>query len=172
MLGKKNYIDKTAVLIGDVQLGQAVSIFPNVVIRADVNCISIGDNTNIQDSSILHVTRKSPENPKGYPLIIKENVTIGHGVKLHGCTIENNVLLGIASIVLDNAVIEKNVIVGAGSLVPPNKILKSGYLYFGSPCKEIRKLTKEEIQAIEKSAQNYIKLKDDYLQGKFPHKNQ
>lgn len=155
-------IDPTAVVIGDVDLGKDVSIWPNAVVRGDVNYILIGAQTNVQDGSILHVTHKSAEIPEGYPLIIGEQVTIGHKTVLHGCRIGDRVLIGMGAIILDGAVIENDVMIGAGSLVPPNKHLKSGWLYFGSPVKPIRSLSKEERYALQKSAENYVELKNHY----------
>lgn len=156
-------IDKTSVVIGDVKLADDVSIWPLVVIRADVNYVTIGSRTNIQDGSILHVTHKSSYNPQGHPLIIGEDVTIGHKVMLHGCSIGNRVLVGMGSILLDGVTIEDDVIVGAGSLVPQNKRLESGFLYFGNPVKQIRPLTQTELTGLLYSANNYVKWKDDYL---------
>ncbi|MCE1631240.1 gamma carbonic anhydrase family protein, partial [Enterobacter hormaechei] len=118
------------------------------VIRGDVNYVSIGARTNIQDGSILHVTHKTTDNPDGFPLIVGDDVTIGHKVILHGCTIGNQVLIGMGSILLDGSVIEDNVIIGAGSLVAPGKILESGYLYIGSPARQARKLKPEELKGL------------------------
>lgn len=155
-------IDPTAVVIGDVDLGTDVSIWPHAVVRGDVNYILIGAQTNIQDGSVLHVTHKSAEIPEGYPLVIGEQVTIGHNAVLHGCRIGDRVLIGMGAIILDGAVIENDVMIGAGSVVPPNKHLKSGWLYFGSPVKPIRSLSKEEKHALRKSAENYVELKNHY----------
>lgn len=134
-----------------------------VVIRGDVNSVSIGARTNIQDGSVLHVTHKSSYNPDGNPLVIGEDVTVGHKVMLHGCTIGNRVLVGMGSIVLDGATIEDDVMIGAGSLVPQNKRLESGYLYLGSPVKQIRPLKDTELEGLRYSANNYVKWKDEYL---------
>ncbi|MEX0445985.1 gamma carbonic anhydrase family protein [Xenorhabdus sp. SGI246] len=162
-IGQRVMLDPTSIVIGDVKLADDVSIWPLVVIRGDVNYISIGTRTNIQDGSILHVTHKSPNNPNGFPLIIGEEVTIGHKAILHGCTIGNRVLIGMGAIVLDGAVIEDNVIIGAASLIPPGKTLESGYLYIGSPAKQVRKLKPEELEGLLYSANNYVRWKDDYL---------
>jgi carbonic anhydrase/acetyltransferase-like protein (isoleucine patch superfamily) len=163
-IGNNVYIDESAVLVGDITLGDDSSIWPLVAARGDVNHIRIGERTNIQDGSVLHVTHKNPANPDGYPLIIGNDVTVGHKVMLHGCTIKDRVLVGMAAIVLDGSVIEEEVMVGAGSLVPQNKVLKSGYLYLGSPVKQARPLTDEERGFLQQSADNYVATKNDYLQ--------
>lgn len=161
--GERVMIDASSVVIGDVRIADDVSIWPLVVIRGDVNYVAIGKRTNIQDGSVLHVTHKSSTKPEGNPLVIGENVTVGHKVMLHGCTIGNRVLVGMGSILLDGAVIEDDVMIGAGSLVPQNKRLQSGYLYLGSPVKQIRPLTEAEIEGLNYSANNYVKWKDEYL---------
>jgi len=162
-LGLRVMVDSTSVVIGDVRIADDVGIWPLVAIRGDVNYVTIGARTNIQDGSVLHVTHKSSYNPEGNPLLIGEDVTVGHKVMLHGCTIGNRVLVGMGSIVLDGAVIEDDVMVGAGSLVPQNKHLESGYLYLGSPAKQIRPLTAAEREGLLYSANNYVKWKDEYL---------
>ncbi|MBS9430714.1 gamma carbonic anhydrase family protein [Photorhabdus akhurstii] len=163
-VGQNVMLDSSSVIIGDVRLADDVSIWPLVVIRGDVNYVSIGTRTNIQDGSILHVTHKTTDNPHGFPLIVGNDVTIGHKVILHGCTIGNQVLIGMGSILLDGSVIEDNVIVGAGSLVAPGKILESGYLYIGSPARQVRKLKPEELKGLCYSASHYVNLKNNYLQ--------
>lgn len=162
-IGPRVMIDPTSVVIGDVRLAEDVSIWPLVVIRGDVNFVLIGARSNIQDGSVLHVTHKSPYNPQGNPLIVGEDVTIGHKVMLHGCTIGNRVLVGMGSILLDGAIIEDDVMIGAGSLVPQNKRLESGYLYLGSPVKQIRPLKEAEREGLKYSANNYVKWKEEYL---------
>ncbi|EZQ01069.1 gamma carbonic anhydrase family protein [Acinetobacter sp. Ver3] len=157
-----NYIDPTALVIGDVVLAENVSVWPYAVIRGDVNFIRIGKNSNIQDHSMLHVSHKKADKPEGSPLIIGEDVTVGHHVKLHGCTIGNRVLVGIGTIILDDVVVEDDVMIGAGSLVPPNKVLESGYLYVGSPVKKVRPLTDKEKAFLPYSAQNYVKVSGNY----------
>ena len=157
------YIHPSTSIIGEVHIGKNSSIWPGTVIRGDVNFIRIGEGTNVQDLSMLHVSHKSSWQPEGSPLIIGSNVTIGHQVLLHGCTIEDECLIGMGSIVMDNVVIQKHVILGAGSLVPENKVLESGYLYLGRPAKQIRPLSEEEIAHFMYSANHYIKLKDQYL---------
>lgn len=164
-LGKDVFIHDSAQVIGDVTLGDRVSVWPGTVIRGDVNSIVIGEDTNVQDTSILHVTRKSQTNIEGAPLIIGKRVTIGHQVALHGCTIGDECLIGIGSIILDEAVVEPRVMLGAGSLVPPGKRLESGWLYMGSPAKKIRPLTEEEIADFYDSARRYVALVQQYLQA-------
>ena len=161
--GDRVMIDASSVVVGDVRLADDVSIWPLVAIRGDVNSVSIGARTNIQDGSVLHVTHKSSYNPDGNPLIIGEEVTVGHKVMLHGCTIGNRVLVGMGSILLDGVIVEDDVMIGAGSLVPQNKRLESGYLYLGSPVKQIRPLEEAEIEGLKYSANNYVKWKNDYL---------
>ncbi|WP_320699930.1 gamma carbonic anhydrase family protein [Enterobacter bugandensis] len=161
--GDRVMIDATSVVIGDVRMADDVSIWPLVAIRGDVNYVSIGARTNIQDGSVLHVTHKSSYNPEGNPLIIGEDVTVGHKVMLHGCTIGNRVLVGMGSILLDGVIVEEDVMIGAGSLVPQNKRLESGYLYLGSPVKQTRPLKEAEIEGLKYSANNYVKWKNDYL---------
>lgn len=162
-ISQRVMVDPTSVVVGDVRMAEDVGIWPLVVIRGDVNYVEIGARTNIQDGSVLHVTHKSSYNPEGNPLLIGEDVTVGHKVMLHGCTIGHRVLVGMGSIVLDGAVIEDEVMIGAGSLVPQNKRLQSGYLYLGSPVKQIRPLTEAEIEGLRYSANNYVKWKDEYL---------
>lgn len=157
------YIHPSASLIGDIQLGADSSVWPGAVIRGDVNFIRIGMGTNVQDLSVLHVSHATSENPTGAPLTIGDHVTIGHRVILHGCTIENECLIGMGSIVMDQAVLQKNVLLAAGSLVPEGKVLESGCLYMGSPVKKIRALSPQEMAYFLYSAQHYIRLKNTYL---------
>lgn len=157
------YVDEMSVVIGQVKLGQQVSVWPFAVIRGDVNHISIGDYSNVQDHAMLHVSHKKSDKPEGSPLIIGEEVTIGHHVTLHGCTIGNRVLVGINSIVLDDVIIEDDVMIGAGSLVPPRKRLESGYLYMGSPVQKVRPLTEKEKAFLSYSARHYVKVAQNYL---------
>lgn len=162
-LGERVFVDESAVVIGDVQLGADSSVWPLTVIRGDMHRIRIGARTSVQDGSVLHITHAGPFNPDGYPLIIGDEVTIGHKVTLHGCTLGNRILVGMGSIVMDGAVVEDDVIIGAGSLVPPGKVLKSGYLYVGSPVKQARALSDKERAFFSYSAGNYVKLKDLHL---------
>ena len=158
------YIDESSVLVGDIECGADVSIWPLVAARGDVNHIKIGARTNVQDGSVLHVSRVSKENPKGHPLIIGEDVTVGHKCMLHGCELGNRILVGMGAIVMDGAIVEDDVFIGAGSLVPPNKRLQSGYLYVGSPVKQARLLKESERAFLKVSADNYVRLKNEYLQ--------
>lgn len=157
------YLDDTCVLVGDIFLDTDASIWPLVAARGDVNHMRIGKRTNVQDGAILHVTRKSPANPDGHPLLIGDDVTIGHKAMLHGCSVGNRILVGMGAIILDGAILEDDVILGAGSLVPPGKVLKSGHLYVGSPAKQVRALTEAELQFLPQSADNYVRLKNEYL---------
>ena len=159
------YIHDQALVIGDVSIGQNSSVWPCAVIRGDVNSIRIGNNTNIQDNSVLHVTHDGPNKPGGYALEIGDDVTVGHRVILHGCKVANQCLIGMGSIVMDDAHVNEKVILGAGSLVSPGKELVSGYLYFGQPAKQIRPLNDKEFELLAYSAQHYVRLKDRYLQG-------
>ncbi|MDO6582878.1 gamma carbonic anhydrase family protein [Photobacterium sp. 2_MG-2023] len=163
-IGEEVYIDPSAVLVGDIHLADHSSIWPLVAARGDVNHIKIGERTNVQDGTVLHVTRRSNSNPDGHPLIIGDDVTIGHKAMLHGCRVGNRILIGMGAILLDGAVIEDDVIIGAGTLVPPGKVLQSGYLYVGSPAKQARPLTDAELAFLPQSADNYVRLKDEYLE--------
>jgi carbonic anhydrase/acetyltransferase-like protein (isoleucine patch superfamily) len=140
------------------------SIWPLVAARGDVNHIRIGARSNVQDGTVLHLSRRSAANPDGYPLLIGEDVTVGHKAMLHGCTIGNRVLVGMGAILLDGVVVEDDVMIGAGSLVPPGKRLASGFLYIGNPVKQARPLKPAEIAFLKTSADNYVLLKDEYLQ--------
>lgn len=162
-LGQRVFVDPSAVVIGRVWLGDDVSVWPTTVIRGDVNDIRIGARTNVQDGSVLHVTSPYPEMPNGIPLIIGEDVTIGHGVILHACTIGNFCLIGMGATILDGAVLEDHVFVGAGAIVTPGKKLTAGGLYLGSPARRARDLTDAEIAELDHSAVHYVALKNDYL---------
>lgn len=161
------FVVESADIIGEVTLGEESSVWFNVTIRGDVNRITIGDRSNVQDNVCIHVMNQTG------PTNIGNEVTIGHGAVVHGCTVKDRVLIGINATILDKAVIESDVIIAAGSLVPPNKTLESGYLYMGSPAKAVRKLSKEEIGSIRKYSQNYVNYsraytgKDKYDQNPF-----
>jgi carbonic anhydrase/acetyltransferase-like protein (isoleucine patch superfamily) len=161
-LGPGAWVDETAQVIGRVKLGADASVWPFVLIRGDVNEIRIGARSNVQDASIIHVSRPHPGNEAGWPTVLGEDVVVGHKVALHGCTIHDRVLVGIGSIVLDGVVVESDVIIGAGSVVTPGKRLESGFLYVGSPARRSRELTPQERARIPKMAADYVRLKDDY----------
>jgi carbonic anhydrase/acetyltransferase-like protein (isoleucine patch superfamily) len=164
-LGERVYVDPTALVIGDVQLGEDSSVWPSAVIRGDLHRIRIGDRCSIQDGSVLHITHVGPFEPEGFPLTLGNDVTVGHRAVLHGCTIGNRVLIGIGAIVMDGAYIEDEVMIAAGSLVPPGKRLSSGYLYVGSPVKSARPLTDKEREFLTYSTANYARLKEKYRQA-------
>ncbi|WP_236233345.1 gamma carbonic anhydrase family protein [Pseudomonas tohonis] len=162
-LGERVFVDRSAVVIGDVELGEDSSVWPFALIRGDMHHIRIGARTSVQDGSVLHITHAGPFNPDGFPLLIGDDVTIGHKVTLHGCTLGNRILVGMGSIVMDGAVVEDEVVIGAGSLVPPGKRLESGFLYVGSPVKQARPLSDKERAFFTYSAANYVKLKDLHI---------
>lgn len=161
-LGAGVYVDPTALVIGDVVLGDHVSIWPMAVVRGDVNAIRIGHRSNVQDGSVLHVARPYKGNDTGWPLLIGEDVVLGHKVVVHGCTIGNRVLVGIGAIVLDGVVVEDDVMIGAGAVVTPGKRLESGGLYVGNPARRARELTEAEIARVPIMAEWYVNLKQDY----------
>ena len=163
IIGTSVYIDDSAVVIGDVTLGNDVSVWPMTVIRGDVESITIGDGTNVQDGSVLHVSHAGRFSTQGHPLIIGKNVTIGHKAVVHACTVGDYCLIGIGAIILDGAVLEDYVMLGAGALVPPGKRLESGYLYVGAPARQVRALKDSEKEFLEYSAQHYVDLKNEYL---------
>lgn len=161
-ISDKAYIAPSAMVIGDVTIGNDSSVWPMAVIRGDVNYIRIGERTNIQDGSILHVSHASDINGAGFPLIIGNDVTIGHRVTLHGCRIDECCLIGIGAIILDGVHIQPYVVVGAGSLVTPGKILESGYLYLGQPARKVRPLTQAEMNYFKYTANYYTQIKNNY----------
>ena len=162
-IANNTYIDSSSVLVGDITIGIDASIWPLVAARGDVNHIIIGARSNIQDGTVLHVTRKSEQRPDGFPLIIGDDVTIGHHCMLHGCVLGDRILVGMGAIVMDGAIVEDDVFIGGGTLVPPNKVLKSGFLYVGNPAKQVRPLKESELAFLKQSALNYVALKNDYL---------
>ena len=157
------YVDPAATVIGDVEIGEDSSVWPSAVVRGDVHRIRIGARTSVQDNSVLHITHVSPYNENGWPLTIGDDVTIGHSCNLHGCTIGNRVLVGIGSTVLDGAIVEDDVVIGAGTLVPPGKVLKSGYMYMGSPFKQMRPLKDSEMRFFTYSSGNYVNIKNSFM---------
>jgi carbonic anhydrase/acetyltransferase-like protein (isoleucine patch superfamily) len=166
-LGRNVYIHPTATIIGDVEIGDDVSIWPHVIIRGDVNSIRIGAQSNIQDGSILHVTHRRDDVHEGASLVIGARVTVGHGVILHGCTVGDECLIGMGSLVMDKAVVEPHVLLGAGSLVPEKRILQSGWLYLGRPVRQVRHLDGEEIASFAYQAERYVGLAGDYPQSSY-----
>ena len=169
VLGERVYVDPAATVIGDVVLGDDVSIWPGTVVRGDVNFIRIGARTNIQDGTVVHVSHDGPHAKLGgFATVIGEDVTIGHKAVVHACRIEDAVLIGMGAIVLDGAVVLKHGFVGAGALVPPGKVVGSGEMWLGSPARFARKLSDAEIEALYYSAGHYVRLKDDYLAARDP----
>ena len=156
------YVDETAVIIGDVTIGEEASIWPMVVARGDVQSITIGQRTSIQDGTILHVAHDSEHVPGGYPCVVGANVTVGHRAVLHACRVGDNCIIGMSATIMDGAVVESGTMIGAGSLVPVGKKLESGYLYVGAPVKQVRKLTADEIRYLDYSASLYVNLKNNH----------
>ncbi len=161
--GERVFVDPLATVIGNVTLGDDVGVWPGAVIRGDMHSIQVGNRSNVQDNVVLHITHPSDYNPGGWPLVIGDDVVIGHSAVVHGCRVGNRVLIGIGAIVNDGAVIEDEVLVGAGCLVPPGKTLVSGYVYVGNPCRQLRPVTDLERKFFTYSPANYVKLKDQYL---------
>ena len=165
-LAERVYLHETAQVIGKVRIGADSSVWCNAVLRGDVNDIVIGRCSNIQDFSMGHVSHRTPGKPQGSPLHIGDYVTMGHSVILHGCRIGNECLVGMGSIVMDDVIVEDRTMIGAGSLVPPGKTLPGGFLYVGRPVRKVRALTDEEIAWLRYSAEHYVRVKDNYLQGR------
>lgn len=157
------WIDEAAVVIGDVTIAEDVSLWPMVVARGDVNSITIGARTNIQDGTILHVSHDSEFAPGGFPLTIGADITVGHQAILHGCTVEDRCLIGMAATVMDGAIVRSGAMVGAGSLVPPGQEVEGGYLWVGTPARRVRPLREQERGFLEYSAKHYVELKNEYL---------
>ncbi|MBK9494482.1 MAG: gamma carbonic anhydrase family protein [Xanthomonadales bacterium] len=165
-LGQRVYVDPAATVIGDVAIGDDSSIWPAVVIRGDVNFIRIGARSSIQDGTVIHVSHDGPfTRPGGFPTVVGNDVTVGHSVVLHGCTLEDACLIGMHASVLDGAVVQKHGFVGAGALIPPGKVVGSGELWVGNPARKLRDLSQREIDSLLYSAQHYVRLKDRYLAG-------
>ncbi len=164
-IAKGVFVAPSADIIGDVTIDNGSSIWFGCVLRGDVNRIRIGKNTNIQDLSIIHVTHKSMEDTRnsGFATTIGSNVTVGHRVTLHGCTIEDACLIGMSSTILDGAIIGKESIVAAGSLVTQNKVFPPRSMIMGSPAKVVRELSAEEVASLYQSAINYVKFMGMYL---------
>ncbi len=162
-VGRGAWIDPAATVIGRVTIAEDSSIWPGAVLRGDVNSISIGARTSIQDGSVLHVASARLAGGEGIPLVIGDDCTVGHGVILHACTIGNRCLVGMGAIVMDGAVVGDEVIIGAGALVPAGKKLPSRTLWVGSPARQQRALDAAEIAYLAESAAHYVALKNDYL---------
>ncbi|RMH20032.1 MAG: gamma carbonic anhydrase family protein [Acidobacteria bacterium] len=156
-LGRGVLVAPGAVVVGDVELGDDVSLWFGTVARGDVNSITIGAATNVQDGTVLHVTHRR------FPLVIGAGVVIGHGAIVHGCTIEDGALIGIGARVLDGAVVEAGAQVGAGAVVAPGKRVPSGHLALGLPARPVRPLRAEERALIDDIRDRYLRLKDEYL---------
>ena len=152
------FLEDSAQIVGDVEIGEDSSIWFNTVLRGDVNYIRIGKRTNIQDGSLVHVTNGK------YPTILEDEVSVAHGVILHGCHIKSRCLIGMGAIVLDNAVVGEDSIVAAGSVVAENTVVEAGWLTLGIPAKPKRRLKQEEMEWIRRTAQNYIGYKNTYLE--------
>ena len=164
ILGERVYIDPAASVIGDVVLGDDVSIWPGTVVRGDVNFIRIGARTNIQDGSVVHVSHDGPHAKLGgFATVIGSDVTIGHKAIVHACRIEDAVLIGMGAIVLDGAIVRRHGFVGAGALVAPGKEVGERELWLGNPARRVRMLSDAEVDALFYSAQHYVRLKDHYL---------
>ena len=162
-LGSGTWVAPSADVVGDVECGVDCSIWFGTVIRGDVHYIKIGDRVSIQDLSMVHVTHhKKADRSDGNPTIIGNDVTIGHRVMLHGCTIEDACLIGMSATVLDGAVIGRESIVGAGALVTKNKIFPPRSLIMGSPAKVVRELNDEEVKELYASASRYVEFKSHY----------
>lgn len=159
------FIADTAVVIGDVEIGTESSIWFNTVVRGDVNRIRIGDRTNIQDLSLLHVTHKKHADDPGAPLLIGNDVTVAHSVTLHGCTIENGAFIGMQALVMDRAVVGEQALVGARSLVTEDTVIPPRTLWMGSPARYKRDLTHQELERLGKSSANYVRYAMEYLES-------
>ncbi|MGB5306627.1 MAG: gamma carbonic anhydrase family protein [Gammaproteobacteria bacterium] len=162
-IARSAYIDATALVIGDVTIDADVSLWPNVVARGDVNSVTIGARTNIQDGTILHVSHDSEFAPGGFPLTIGADITVGHQAILHGCTIEDRCLIGMAATVMDGAILRSGAILGAGSLVPPGLEVEGGFLWVGTPARKVRPLRVDEQAFLDYSAKHYVELKNRHM---------
>ncbi|WP_421941825.1 gamma carbonic anhydrase family protein [Pedobacter sp.] len=149
-LGKPSFIAENATIVGDVEMGDGCSIWFNAVVRGDVNAITIGKETNIQDGAVIHATYLKASTHLG------NRVSVGHNAIVHGCTVEDNVLIGMGAIVMDHAVIQQYCIIAAGSVVLENTICESGYLYAGTPAKKIKPITDEQRALLNKLPDNYM----------------
>jgi len=162
-LGARVFVSRQAHLFGAVSLADDVSIWPMAVLRGDVNQITIGARCNIQDNAVLHVTHEGPDTPEGGPLVLAEDVTVGHGAILHACTISSRCLIGMGAIVMDEVELAAEVMIAAGAVVTPGTKVPSGTLWKGNPARWSRKLSEREIKMLRYSAEHYVRLKDLYL---------
>lgn len=167
-LGRRVYVDPAAVVIGQVSLGDDTSVWPAAVIRGDVNVITVGSRTSVQDGCVLHVTHDGPFWPGGFALSVGDDVTIGHRAVLHGCTVGSRCLIGMGAVVMDGAVVGDDVMIAGGALVTPGSRCESRSLYVGSPARRIRALSERELERLVYSARWYVKVKDGYLGGTCP----
>jgi carbonic anhydrase/acetyltransferase-like protein (isoleucine patch superfamily) len=163
VIARSAFIAETAVIIGDVEIGEQASVWYNCVVRGDVNHIRIGARSNVQDLSMLHVTHKKHADDPGAPLIIGDDVTIGHSVTLHGCTLKNGCFIGMQAMVMDHAVIGEGALVGARALVTEGTAVPPHTLWVGAPARYKRDLTPEEIAWLKKSAGNYVNYAQQYV---------
>lgn len=161
-IAKTAHIDETALVIGDVTIGERSSVWPMAVIRGDINTVKIGARCSLQDGVVIHVNHTGPFNPEGDTVTLGDDVTVGHRAILHGCEINDACLIGMGACIMDRVVMESYVFVAAGSLVVPGSILKSGYLWMGSPARQVRALTDKEKEKIHYSAEYYAKLGSRY----------
>lgn len=160
------YIAESAVIIGDVHLGRESSVWFNAVVRGDVNYIRIGARTNIQDLAVLHVSSSKDAANPGAPLLIGNDVTIGHAAVVHGCTIEDGAFIGMQAMVMDHVTVGRGAMIAAGSLVPAGAVIPPGTLWLGSPAKFSRFLSEAELTKAVALATSYVKLAADYRQNK------
>jgi carbonic anhydrase/acetyltransferase-like protein (isoleucine patch superfamily) len=162
-IAESAFVDANAVVTGNVVIGADSSIWPMCSIRGDIHSIRIGERTNIQDGSILHVTHDSEFAPGGNALSIGNDVTVGHNAVVHACTVEDLCLIGMGSVILDGAIVRKGAMVGAGSLVSPGKEIEGGYLWLGSPAKRARELSEKEKAFLQYSSSHYVDLKNRHM---------
>jgi gamma-carbonic anhydrase len=156
-LGERVYLAETAEVIGDVVLGDDVSVWYNSVVRGDCHFIRIGARTNIQDNCAVHVTEEK------YPTILEEEVTLGHGAIVHGAVVRRGALIGIRATVLDGAEVGESALVGAGALVTPRTVVPPQTLWLGSPARQVRELLQAEVQDLKRFHRHYLALKDEYF---------
>jgi carbonic anhydrase/acetyltransferase-like protein (isoleucine patch superfamily) len=161
--GERVYVDPKASVSGAVALADDVSIWPMAVLRGDVNRISVGARSNVQDGCVLHVTHESAARPEGRALIVGADVTVGHGVILHACTIEDRCLIGMGAIVMDDVVVEEGALIAGGAVVTPGTVVPRGTLWRGNPARRARDLSDSEIAYHAYSAAHYVRLKELYL---------